>query len=107
MARRIALCLAVVMMMVPAAWADSLGAPSADCGQAPPLMSVASPQVPADAASLEVLNPLKDANFASTSCCTQQEIDHCYASVEPGSGCYVERITCWYNNECWCQIFCY
>lgn len=105
MARRIALCLAVlVMMMAPAAWAAD--APSADCGEKAFLASLTAPQVSADGAAVEALDPLKDATAASTSCCTQQEINDCYASVEPGSGCYVEGISCAYFF-CYCKVFCY
>lgn len=107
MARRIVLCIAMIMtMLVPVVRAESPKA-SADFGKDVFLASLAAPQAARDEPAIEALDPLNGAQLANTACCTQQQIDSCYASVQPGSGCYVERITCWYQNECWCQVFCY
>lgn len=104
------LCLAVFMMAAPAVWAESSSAFAAS-EMTPLLATLEAAHASMNGSALEDLNPLQTAKQAAggwdTSCCTQQEINDCFASVEPGSGCYVERITCYYYNYCWCQIFCY
>lgn len=44
---------------------------------------------------------------SDTSCCTQQEIDSCYASATPENGCFVSYVGCSrFSTLCFCSVLC-
>lgn len=44
---------------------------------------------------------------SDTSCCTQTEIQDCYASATPENGCEVSYVGCSrFNSACFCAVLC-
>jgi hypothetical protein len=49
---------------------------------------------------------VSSAPLQSTSCCTQEEIQSCYASVTPENGCGVSYVGCGPRAICFCAVDC-
>ena len=100
--------LIAVLSVVSPAWASPEGA-SANCGLNDPLASITAPQISAEpGTSPEALNPLQTSELKSdTSCCTQEEIQSCYASATPENGCHVAFVGCSrFSAACFCVVDC-
>jgi hypothetical protein len=109
--RPVVLCLTLMMALLSvssARAADSEGA-SVHCEMTALLASITAPQISAEAQNgPEALNPLPTAQLKSdTSCCTQEEIQSCYASATPENGCFVSYVGCGrFAPTCFCAVIC-
>jgi hypothetical protein len=106
--RPVVRCLAILAMLlwIPTyARADS-GGTALDCQGKDPLASARqdSSQGPDDAAVW--LSPQRVQLASETSCCSYEEVQSCYASVSPESGCGISYVGCSRWGSCFCAVLC-
>lgn len=99
-------CLAIltILLWIPSyARADS-GSASLDCQKNALFASARqdSSQVPDDVAAW--LSPQRVRLASETSCCAQEEIQSCYASVSSESGCSISYVGCGRGGSCLCVV---